>query len=183
MVCKRCKTLMYPGPNKSPQNHKRGFCSDGCPVSFDRFAKVKLESTKNQPKDVPPPFPQPEGIFSIGETFNPLQFLQTLRDLYERIVVRRENSTTADASVEDLAFTQMLESRTIHLPDGRVGFRLFEGLRMNATAAELSELVIENDSGRFLHIQMLGRQTMIPNEGLEGDTSHIASSVGPDTCG
>lgn len=161
--------LMYPGPNKSPQNHKCGFCSDGGPVSFDRFLKIKMEPSKTPIKDIPPPFPQPEGIFLNGESFCPLRFLETLRDIYERVVIRRENSAEADMSVEDLAFAQMLESRTIHLPDGRVGFRLYEGLRMDAQATVLSELVIEHDDSRFLYIQMLGSQSVPPHA---GDTGH-----------
>ncbi|KAK7678884.1 hypothetical protein QCA50_018024 [Cerrena zonata] len=86
MICSRCKVIMYPGPTKSPQNHKRGFCSNGCPVTFKRFNKVKNEKPGNQNVS-PPPYPQPAGIFSEGEQFHAIRFLQTVQDVYMRLVV------------------------------------------------------------------------------------------------
>ena len=150
---------MYPGPTGSPQNHKRGFCSDGCPVSFDRFGKLKTESTNPRPSDTAPSFPQPEGIFSIGESFNPFRFLEVIRALFDRVVTHKDDFMASEASAEDLAFSQMLQSRTASLSDGIVGFRLYHGLRIDAMASEVSELVVEHEGARYLRIPMLGQQS------------------------
>ena len=149
---------MYPGPTKSPQNHKRGYCSDGCPVSFDRFAKVKKEpATQAQSttatKDSPPQYPQPDGIFSNGDSFNCIQFLQHVKDIYERAVMREQNQAVSDFTIEDQAFALMLESRTLQLHNETVGFRLYEGLHIDETTA--SKLVVELDGTRYLRMQML----------------------------
>ena len=159
MVCKRCKVIMYPGPTGSSQNHKRGFCSDGCPVSFDRFKKIKIESTNLQSNEVSPPFPQPEGIFTIGESFNPFCFLKVLRALFDRVVTHNDDFMASEASAEDPAFSHMLQSRTTPLPDGVTGFRLYRGLRLDAMAAEIAELVVEHEGARFLRLPMLGQQS------------------------
>ncbi|KAG2360920.1 hypothetical protein BDR07DRAFT_1247119, partial [Suillus spraguei] len=52
-ICSRCQTIMYPGPENSPLNHKQGYCADG--------------------EDLPP-WPQPQGLFSEGHTIHPHTF-------------------------------------------------------------------------------------------------------------
>ena len=146
---------MYPGPNKSPQNHKRGYCSDGCPVSFDRFAKSKGEESKTQQssRDSPPPYPQPDGVFIDGESFSCTHFLRSVKDVYERAVMQETNQAVADFTVEDQAFASMLEARVSQLPDGAIVFRLYEGLRLDSAIA--SEMVVEIDGVRYLRVKMM----------------------------
>ncbi|KAH8982076.1 hypothetical protein EDB92DRAFT_1895313 [Lactarius akahatsu] len=77
--CPRCKRFMYPGPTGSLENDKRGYCSDG----------VRSRPPDNTPLGCLPPWPQPNGVFSSdawGTTFNPIPFLATLRDVYEKVV-------------------------------------------------------------------------------------------------
>ncbi|KAG2060562.1 hypothetical protein BDR06DRAFT_863791, partial [Suillus hirtellus] len=62
-TCSHCQTIMYPGPENSPLNHKQGYCADG----------IKQVS-KNSSEDLPP-WPQPQGLFSEGHTFHPHAFL------------------------------------------------------------------------------------------------------------
>ncbi|KAG2750450.1 hypothetical protein P692DRAFT_20831951 [Suillus brevipes Sb2] len=49
--------IMYPGPENSGHNHRRGFCADDA-----------KQVSKTEP---PPPWPQPPGIFSGGKHFHP----------------------------------------------------------------------------------------------------------------
>ena len=101
--CPRCKTIMYPGPTGSPENHKRGYCSDG----------VRSKPPDNTPPGYLPPWPQPHGVFSSdasGTTFNPIPFLATLRDIYEKAVLGGRRDDEVDA-MEFGAFAEMLHSR------------------------------------------------------------------------
>ena len=52
-TCTRCKVIMYPGKTNSPENHKRGYCSDGV-------------QQKEKSGDFLPRWPQPPGIFTNG---------------------------------------------------------------------------------------------------------------------
>jgi hypothetical protein len=72
-TCHRCQTIMYPGPTGSPENHKKGFCSDGA------LQVINLET--------PPDWPQPPGIFEKGKNFNPMTFLTMIHDVYEKLVI------------------------------------------------------------------------------------------------
>ncbi|KAG1777619.1 hypothetical protein EV702DRAFT_1196833 [Suillus placidus] len=63
-TCSRCKTIMYPSPENSGYNHRRGFCAN----SAKQVSKIEL----------PPPWPQPPGIFSEGKHFHPRAFLKTV---------------------------------------------------------------------------------------------------------
>ncbi|KAH9001850.1 hypothetical protein EDB86DRAFT_2801333, partial [Lactarius hatsudake] len=113
--CPRCKRLMYPGPTGSPENHKWGYCSDG----------VRSKPPDDAPPGYLPPWPQPNGIFSSdagGETFNPIPFLATLRNVYEKAVLGGGQS---DEVVEFGAFTTMLHLRIVFRTDGAILFRLY----------------------------------------------------------
>jgi hypothetical protein len=59
-----------------------------------------------------------------GTHFYPIEFLKTLRDMYERVVVRGERS--ADLPVEYEAFRKELQRRAITDEDGGVLFRLYD---------------------------------------------------------
>ncbi|KAG0700040.1 hypothetical protein DFH29DRAFT_876907 [Suillus ampliporus] len=74
-MCSRCKTIMYPTPENSEENHRRGFCTDGA----KQVSKHKA----------PPPWPQPPGIFSEGKHFHPRAFLETgIKQIYEQVFLR-----------------------------------------------------------------------------------------------
>ncbi|KAJ6484132.1 hypothetical protein C8R45DRAFT_829892, partial [Mycena sanguinolenta] len=81
-TCSCCKCKNYPGPSKSPDNHKRSYCSN-------RF-KPKLAGEQ------PAPWPLPAGIFTTGTEFHPFVFLEHVRKVYERLVeqeIKREDLT------------------------------------------------------------------------------------------
>ncbi|KAH9964478.1 hypothetical protein BC827DRAFT_1109232, partial [Russula dissimulans] len=96
-ICSRCHTVMYPG---APENHKKGYCADGA-------RQVKRKG--NDASDIPD-WLQPQGVYAKGTHSHPVKFLKTLRDMYERVVVRGERS--ADLPVEYEAFGKKLQRRT-----------------------------------------------------------------------
>ncbi|KAH9953272.1 hypothetical protein BC827DRAFT_1146474, partial [Russula dissimulans] len=85
--CTRCQTVVYPG---APENHKKGYCPDSaCQV-------------KRKGDDDIPDWPPPQGVYAKGTFFHPIEFLKTLWDMYERVVVCEVRS--ADLPVEYEAF-------------------------------------------------------------------------------
>ncbi|KAH8997187.1 hypothetical protein EDB86DRAFT_933965 [Lactarius hatsudake] len=136
--CPRCKRLMYPGPTKSPENHKRGYCSDG----------VRSKPPDNAPPGYLPLWPQPIGVFSSdawGTTFNPIPFLATLRDIYEKTVLGGGQN---DEVVEFGTFTAMLHSRIVVRADGAVFFRLYPEFELGPCPEGLLVTGDELDEGR-----------------------------------
>lgn len=106
---------MYPGANGAAENHKKGYCADG----------VQQKGAKNSTDDLPP-WPQPQGIFSLGKMFDVVKFLTEVRTLYEKIATHQSTpSLESDFTMEDIAFASMVQSRT-SVSDGRVRFRLFD---------------------------------------------------------
>lgn len=101
----------------------------------------------------PPPYPQPNGIFSKGTHFHPLPFLQEVKSLYERIVERQELLTTQDA-----AFALLLHQRTLVIPASADSprtmnlFKLYTSLTMGDCPAYM---LTEYDSARYLHLDYL----------------------------
>ncbi|KAG2337213.1 hypothetical protein BDR05DRAFT_853827, partial [Suillus weaverae] len=61
-TCSCCQTIMYPGAENSPLNHKRSYCTDG----------VK----------------QSQGLFSKGHTFYLHTFLLAVQCIYECIFMQ-----------------------------------------------------------------------------------------------
>ncbi|KAG2040154.1 hypothetical protein BDR03DRAFT_821963, partial [Suillus americanus] len=92
-TCSRCQTIMYPGPKNSPLNHKKGYCTDG----------VK-QSSKAASEELPA-WPQPQGIFSEGQTFHPHVFLSMVQRVYEHIFMQRPGETDL---LETEAFSKLL---------------------------------------------------------------------------
>ncbi|KAF9525245.1 hypothetical protein CPB83DRAFT_870915 [Crepidotus variabilis] len=72
-MCSRCQTVMYPGPNGCPENHKKGYCADGV-----------QQVPKDKSTEGVPPWPQPQGIFRVGKEFHVLPFLSEVHSLYEK---------------------------------------------------------------------------------------------------
>jgi hypothetical protein len=124
---------MYPGPTGSAENHKKGYCSD--------------DVKQTMKTDTVPEWPQPQGIFELGVTFNPMQFLITIRNVYENLVI--ENGSGDDLAMEYDAFVKLLKSRTIVLPDGRCLFKLYD-LRMPLSTP--SEILVNHNGSEYLRL-------------------------------
>jgi hypothetical protein len=73
--------------------------------------------------DSVPDWPQPQGIFETGTTFNPIKFLATIREVYDVMIL--QGNTGNEFSMEYEAFAKLLQSRTIVNADGRCLFKLF----------------------------------------------------------
>jgi len=134
-ICSRCHTVMYPG---GPENHKTGYCADGA------------RQVKRKGDDDIPDWPQPQGVYAKGTHFYPIEFLKTLRDMYERVVVREERS--ADLPVEYEAFVKLLQRRTIIDEDGSVLFKLYDLLMPPSTP---DGLVVLHNGHQHLRLDCL----------------------------
>jgi hypothetical protein len=99
---------MYPGPEGSSLNHRRGYCADGVKQTSD------LEDL--------PPWPQPQGIFSEGRTFHPVALLDTIKSLVERASMKLPGTLTV---MEGEAFSALVQAHILHTEDGHMLFRLF----------------------------------------------------------
>jgi len=128
---------MYPGVPGSAINHKKSYCADG----------VKQKCAK----EAPPEWPQPLGIFTKGTQFNPIEFLKTLRNVYESVV--NEGGGDAQLSLEHCAFARMTIERTVVCPDGTVLFRLFADLDIPLSTPD--NLVIEREGSKYLRLDCL----------------------------
>ncbi|KAG1823907.1 uncharacterized protein BJ212DRAFT_1243728, partial [Suillus subaureus] len=73
-TCSHCQTIMYPGPENSPLNHKQGYCANG------------VKQVSKSGKD-PPPWPQPQGLFSKGRTFHLHMFLLAVQHIYKCVFI------------------------------------------------------------------------------------------------
>ena len=123
---------MYPGPTGSPENHRKGVCSDG--------VSPNLKAVE---------WPQPPGIFTNGTNFHPIPFLKALRDIYELFIVQKGSS--AD-SMEHEAFAQLISCRTLICPDGAILFRLFD-LQLDPSTPE--ELIVTHNDAKHLRLDCL----------------------------
>ncbi|KAG2106101.1 hypothetical protein BD769DRAFT_1366791 [Suillus cothurnatus] len=138
-TCSRCQTIMYPGPENSPLNHKKGYCADG----------VK-QSSKTAGEELPP-WPQPRGIFSEGRTFHPHVFLSTVQRVYEHVFMQGPGETDL---LETEAFSKLLISRTnVHESDNMVLFRLFKGFITDPTTPR--DRIVSHDGEEWLRINYL----------------------------
>jgi RNase P subunit RPR2 len=132
-TCTRCRTIMYPGPTGSPENHKKGVCSDG--------VSPALKAVE---------WPQPQGVFTNGTHFHPIPFLQTLRKIYEAFLTHQEPPNTIP--MEHDAFVRLLASRTVVRGDGAILFRVFD-LQIDSTTPD--DLVIDYDGMKHLRLDCL----------------------------
>jgi len=57
--------------------------------------------------DTLPDGPQPQGIFEKGTHFHPIEFLKTLQEVYEKVVVDRASGV--DVPIEYEAFTKTVQ--------------------------------------------------------------------------
>src|SRR5712675_896109 len=134
-ICSRCHTMMYPGGS---ENHKRGYCADG------------TRQVKRKGEDDIPDWPQPQEIYVKGTDFHPIEFLKTLWDMYEKVVVREERST--DLPMEYEAFWKVLQRRTTIDEDGSVLFRLYDLIMPPSTP---DRLVVLHNGHQHLRLDCL----------------------------
>jgi hypothetical protein len=139
-TCTRCKTIKYPGPAGSPENHKKASCSDGF--------KPTLSG------DTVPIWPLPSGIFTAGTKFHPLVFLAQVRELYQRLVL--DQVSAVDLSLEEDAFFTLVKSRVVVNPDnGAVLFKMFKDFDIPAGDLVPDDLIVEYDGTKHLYISSL----------------------------
>lgn len=133
---------MYPGPEKSDTNHKRGICADG----------VKSKPTPESPEL--PQWPQPQGVFSAGSTFHAQAFLQSVQDIYHTITSRDEPRMLL---VEAQAFVLMLAARTVVLSDADGStvalFKLYPGFKVDGSVP--AEQIVKHDGADCLRVNYL----------------------------
>ncbi|KAG2159436.1 uncharacterized protein EDB93DRAFT_1061007, partial [Suillus bovinus] len=99
-------------------SHQWGFCADGA----KQVSKNKL----------PPPRPQPLGIFSEGKHFHLRAFLETVKQIYEQVFLRGESP-----ALEQEAFATMLLDQSTTLKSGTVLFKLYEELKIDGTTPDV----------------------------------------------
>jgi hypothetical protein len=135
-TCTRCRVIMYPGKTNSPENHKRGYCSDGV-------------QQKAKSGDFLPRWPQPPGIFTKGTHFHPLAFLSAIRSLYEKVT-----DPGADITMEDEAFSDLLAQRLKVQDDGSVRFQLYD-LELSSETPQCLIDEEEGSSSKYLRVHCL----------------------------
>lgn len=102
--------------------------------------------------DTTPDWPQPLGIFESGMKFYPLKLLETIREVYD-IVVLQGKTSTDDLPMEYEAFAKLLASRAVITPDGRCLFKLFS---LEMPISTPSGLVVNHEGSHHLLIESLG---------------------------
>ena len=140
---------MYPGPEKSTLNHKRGICADG----------IKSKSTSDSP-DLPD-WPQPQGIFSDGTTFHASAFLRMVQQVYETTVTGTSPNVPV---IEVQAFLQMLVTRAVVLSDPSgyrtlILFQLYSGFKVDGSVS--GDRIIQRDGADHLRINYLEQDTSV----------------------
>lgn len=152
MSCSRCGRIMYPNGSTAKkqfnsENHRKGVCSDGFP---SRLKEFKYENgTEDTILEVP--WPQLEGIFKNGKTFNPLIFLITVRFMYERVIIAEKPETL---SLEYDSLAQVCSDRCIMDDNGVVFFRTFPQLDIISHPAVADALVV-HEGMKYVRIDAL----------------------------
>lgn len=146
MVCRRCKTIMYLQKSGASANHKRGYCSDGGPVSLTRKAN---ENAPPVNIDSVPPWPQPLRIFTEGAEFHVRPFVRALRELYDMAVIKK--SKAEDFSLEGEAFARMFMQHTQVIDDVPY-FRLFSLLKLDSRS---KYTLLEHNGQELLRLDSL----------------------------
>ncbi|KAJ7585548.1 hypothetical protein C8J56DRAFT_1087508, partial [Mycena floridula] len=143
-ICKRCNTLMYPGGVNSPENHKKGYCTDGVRQKIPKSGSHAL-----------PPWPQPSGIFTKGSVFEPHQFFASLIELSSRIA-ETVSGNFIEYTMEHGAFAAMLKERIIEMDEPKtVAFRLYPDEYFTVAANTSNTLLFERDDIRYLRVDCL----------------------------
>ena len=140
MCCRRCKTVMYPRDEGSPENHRKGTCSDGVAAKF---------------RDIQ--WPQPANIFTNPKNklyFHPLHFLQYVQVLYHEVVT--ESHRYEDLDLDMQALSNLLTSQMRHdvLGDGQVLFEIPRGIDVG-NRESYGAFIIESDKKEYLRLDCL----------------------------
>src|SRR5882762_2551298 len=145
-MCGCCQTIMYPGPSGCAENHKKGYCSYGV-----KQTGVKITPDGKRKVEDPPEWSQPAGIFSKGTHFDPIKFLSTIHQIYERVIV--QHGTSEADIMEYEAFAKELHSRTKILLDGSILFKLYADLQVSGPFP--NRLMVDHDGLKYLRIDCL----------------------------
>jgi hypothetical protein len=97
-----------------------------------------------------PDWPQPQGIFESGTSFNPMKFLSTVCEVYSIIVLQGDTGNKLSMKYE--AFVRLLQSCTIINGEGCCLFKLF-ALEMPVSTP--SELFVNHDGLRHMILDCL----------------------------
>jgi hypothetical protein len=159
-MCKRCCTLMYPGPSGAPENHKRGYCSDGVKQTIENAPQNEDPPRANTMASVgPPKWPQPQGLFTAGTYFHPVELLKKIGEMYEKVVIEQ---SSGEFLMEHEAFASLLARRTLVLEDGSVLFKLFD---LECPSSTPDGLIITHEGNKYVQIDCL-RESSDRAEGL-----------------
>nr|VWO95505.1 ATP-dependent RNA helicase CshA (EC [Ganoderma boninense] len=123
---------MYPENKSHQDNHSRNICSDGIRQSPKKVHLV-INSVSRNFVEHPPPYPQPKDVFTGGNVFHPVRFMEVVAALYDRVVVNQ--SPPGALAMHDFALATMLHDRTVTVPglDGRASkylFKLFHSFKL-----------------------------------------------------
>ncbi|PIL33226.1 hypothetical protein GSI_04676 [Ganoderma sinense ZZ0214-1] len=154
-VCGRCKRIMYPEEkNHKGANHSRKICSDGVRQTAEKV-HLTINGISRDFLEQPPPFPQPNDIFTNGDVFHPARFMEFLTRFYDRVVVNQ--STPGALAMTDHTFAALLYDRTVVVPglDGRPSkyiFKLFHSFKLAPGEAVVLD---EHDGETYLRMDCL----------------------------
>ncbi|KAF7973294.1 hypothetical protein HWV62_15675 [Athelia sp. TMB] len=151
--CNQCCTLKYPGPTGAPENHKKAFCADGIAPKLSGSASQNTDPVQQGRPTlcISPEWPQPQGIFTEGKFFHPSEFLAKLREVYEQVVVDREQGSL---ELENTAFLSLLQRRTITIGGDSIMFKMYD-LDIPNTDTMPSEMLIEHEGAKYLRLDCL----------------------------
>jgi hypothetical protein len=150
VTCKCCRTIMYPGPSGAAENHKQGYCSDGVKQTIELTVQNEDPPRADTPKSCTlPEWPQPQGIFTDGIQFHLVEFLNKIREMYEKVVIEKQGG---DMILEHVAFASLLARRTVQLEDGAVLFKLLD---LGCPPSTLEGLIIIINDKKYLCLDCL----------------------------
>ena len=94
-------------------------------------------------------YPLPHGIFEIGTLFHPLMFIKKVTQLYEQVVINKENG---NSMLQDEAFATLFMWCTITLKDGTLVFKT-----VNCETPKLApdEVIIQIEGLNYLFLACL----------------------------
>ncbi|PIL33642.1 hypothetical protein GSI_04265 [Ganoderma sinense ZZ0214-1] len=167
-ICGRCKRIMYPEGKNHKDNHSRKICSDGVRQSPQKVHLV-INGIARDFVEAPPPFPQPDNVFTGGDVFHPAHFMEVVRRFYDRIVIN--HSAPGALAMTDYAFAALLYDRTVIVPglDGRpskVIFKLFHSFKMAPGEAVVLD---EHEGEKYLRMDCLSEPPLEVLQDAAGD--------------
>ena len=146
---------MYAGKSRDGVNHRRSVCADGCFQAARKYEKTLGDlNLKTTGWDEPPPFPQPEGIFTDGTHFHPIAFSSAVESLWQR--VSTGTAAKGTYAMQDIAFASLLHTRckVIDSPDAApvTLFLLYESLKLGHCPPDL---LVLHDGHKYLRVDVL----------------------------